>query len=172
LEECSFFIWWGFFDKNIEESFIVWQKDNFQDSEQKTWVNISPIDAEREAIEKWFNLISIKENIILTEIVQASLWREYIDFSWYKYNWGEKWFEEKRKKLKDIENLLGLNFSDFSESNYIIRNWWLYEDEDWELRVFVRGGDVGSGVDAGVFSLYLYRTLDTQRDNIGFRYSL
>lgn len=162
----------------LDSDWLVLAKHNTKADDGKTKVNIqtyntsADTDIVRECLLKGTKPMGIVQNLVLREIVKQWLWDEYVNFLWNKADSDENWHKNIKKLIEDIDAYTWLSFGDYTtlwDTEYIVRNLWLYRDKNNNLQAFVRGHSADYGCMGGVASLYLYCGVDLSYGCIGFR---
>ena len=168
----------SFLNETIDLPYIIYGKTNVKDSSWNNKVNISSYnpsadtDAVRESLKKWFNTTNIVYETILWELIKEheDLWENYLNYIWYKAD--KDWHEEKIRHLDKIEEVFGMVFNNYADNGYVIRDYWVYKNKDWDTRGFRRGGYAYDGAVGGAVSLTLNCYADVSSDYISFRPSV
>ena len=177
----------SFLNQTIDMPYIIYGKTNVKDSSWNNKVNISSYnpnsntDAVRESLKKWFNTTNIVYETILWELIKEhdDLWEECVNFLWIKADKDEKdddgnfWYEKLHPLIEKVEDVFLIDFwiktQNFSSSDYMLRDYWVYKDKDWNTRGFLRGDDANDGAVGGAVSLRLSWDADVSYGHISFR---
>lgn len=175
---------WNEWFPKIDLNQWIWSRWIIQETENHKWpdwkkhTNIQVMnqwkstDVVREVAKLWMKTISVRESIVLWEIIKYWLWPDYMNFLWYKADEWQNWYDEVRKKIEKIDEYLWMKFWEYKPidgKTYVIWNCWIYIDSKGNPRAFIRGNDDDLGCTGGLFSLRLARYLDDSHSYFGFR---
>jgi hypothetical protein len=169
-----------YLDQEIDNDYIVYWKTNAKDSIGNNIVNISSYntgaktDAVRECMKLGFNTSNIVYEAILWELIKShdDLWEDYVNYLWCQADKDEDWHEEKIKHLDDIEWVFWINFNNYASNGYVVRDYWVYQNKNWNINGFLRGNDAHGGAVRGAVSLALCCPSGASRGDLSFRPSV
>ena len=173
----NWFVGGDFLDTPIGKNFLIVSKGNMRKF-GKPWTRIQlqnsseSTDIVRECAKLWYNSNLITQSILLTEIIAWALGDEYVNFEGYEADSDQDGHEAIRAKILEIDKTTGLTFADYTESYWIVRNFWVYVDREWDVSWVVRSHRSDDGAAAGVCSFCLDWYADASASAIGFRPSL
>lgn len=173
-------------DLELGKRLMKWSdKDWFPDIDmnQKVWVKQLLIEKKnrqkngkarvsisaRDCLKEEPYCMTIEQCLILGEVIMDKLGTDYIDFEWYMADSWYTGYGKIREKIKTIDDTFGIEFGEYTNDWYIIRNRGMYIDKKGNEMAFIRGSAAGDGCVGGVCSVDLTCDAVDQDGNVGFR---
>jgi len=183
-------------DSPLQKEWLIQKSAPAYESDAKTpHVNINLYnewddkwDIIRETAKKWGRMMTITDNIIMTELIKQTLGEEYVskDFCWQNFNpeSEDKKQQKLQKQRKEIEDTFLVHYEVNQKDStwYLNRDYSIYKQQKPRDRTvwgkikkeyyagFLRGSfDSGYSAMGGVASVFLNWRLDDSFSSCGFR---